>query len=294
MYKTYQIDEAVETGKHPVVLQIEKVEEAFKSVGLKVDLLEYVTPRPGSEVADGGYLITPDMSDAVERTLDEIGWLSVNQEIAETFADVSGSTEITNVVVREDLTVGDVIDLLANADYSQEDDTSMLMKVVHTVEMVSKPKDPDDPVKVVAYDVLRKSLGWEIERFLANTDDFYKMLASRDGNGYDLGASQESDWYELLGGEDGFQLKTHTRVTSQSLFSADTEVPHLSYAWTDDGVMVSSMIEHSKPIDGRKRNKDCVAARLSDMSGASGTVMKKSHDSGTMKNYGRRARIIAW
>jgi hypothetical protein len=294
MYKKYQMAEAVESGKHPVMLQIEKVEAAFKSVGLDVNLLEYVSPRPGSDVSDGNYLITPDMSEALERTLDNIGWLSVNAQIAETFEDVSGSTEITNIVVRENLSVGDVVELLAEADYSQEDDTSMLMKVVHTVEMVSMPKDPDDARKVVAYDVLRKSLGWEAERFLSNTSDFHKMLASRDGQGFDLGTSQDTDWYEYLAGHDGFQLKTVTRVTSQSLATTETEVPHLSYAWTDDGIMVSTMDEHSKPREGYERNKDMVAARLADMSGATGTVMKKSDDGGTMKNYGRAARIIAW
>lgn len=271
--------------KHPVLEQAERVETAFSELGHDVDLLELITPRPGSRPANAGVFITPNLPEQLETTLDHIGWLSVNEQVLETFEDdseVTGSQELTNIVVRNDLTVGDVVEKLANAEYSDDDDTDMLTKVVHTIQLIA----PEMPaVRIAAYDVLRKSLGWKAEKMLAETKDFNKMLASRDPQGYDLGTNEESPWDTK--GEDGFQLKTHQRVISQSLHTKDHKVPHLAYQWTTDGIMVASMDE----IGG---TDELATAIKKDAGLKSKTIVKKSERNGVMDGYGRAGRVIAW
>lgn len=282
LYTWSQIGEQYD--KHPVEAQIERVESSFESVGRPVDLRSILTPTPGTEAAEEGLLITPDMTGGLEETLDNIGWLSVNEEIAETFGNASASAEMTNVVVRNNLLVDDVVDMLANADYSNEDDTDMLTKVVHLVELVGSETDPD-PVQVAAYDVLRKSLGWEAERLLDRTEDFHKALASLDDRGVDLGTNKESPWDS--GNAEGFQLKTMQRVTSKSLHTDNHEIPHLSYAWTSEGILVADMDERAGS-DGQAE------AVKQDAGLSSKTIVKKSEEQGETANYGRPARVIAW
>lgn len=281
LYKWSDVD--AQFDKHPVTAQIEAVEAAFEATGRTVDLKAMVTPDAGSEPASAGLLITPDLSDGLEETLDNIGWLSVNREIAETFGEASASAELTNVVVRNDLTVEEVVEMLSTAEYSEEDDTDMLTKVIHLVQLVGTENDPE-PVQVAAYDVLRKSLGWEAERLLNRTDDFHKALASLDDLGVDLGTNAASPWN--CGDAQGFQLKTMQRVTSQSLHRKDHEIPHLSYAWTTEGILVADMDERS--------GSDGQAKRVADDAGTTQTVVKKSLQSGPLKNYPRPARVIAW
>lgn len=283
MQKTYTESETGETvNNHPVTDQIGHIEAAFDRIGRPVDIRGRVTPPAGTEAHEKGLLVTPDLPEELERALDEIGWVSVRAEIKETFGDPSSSAEITNVVVRNGLRASDIIEMLSETEYSDDDDTDMLTKIVHLVELVDPSEE--DPETVVAYDILRKSLGWKAERMLAATDDFYKMLASMDDQGGDLGATKACPFE--TGEKDGFQLKTMQRVTSQSLHTSEHEWPHLSYAWTSEGINVADMEERRRPDEQAK----AVAADA----GTNGTEVKKSHDGGTMSDLGRPGRVIAW
>jgi hypothetical protein len=248
-----------------------------------------VTPKEGTKAHDMDLLISADIPEELRNTLDEIGWLSVNEDIAETFEDVSGSTELTNLVARKDLETSEVIRMLANSEYSEEDDTDMLTKVKHLCELIGTGEYT--PKQVLAYDILEKSLGWDSERFLAKTDDFSKALASMDDMGGDLEVSQNSEFSELdFSGKFGekriAQLKTMQRVTSRSLHLDDHEVPHLSYAWTKTGILVADMSE--------RKSSDGQAKEMGDRAGIGGTLMKKSHDGGVMSDYHRPARVIGY
>jgi len=286
MMKTYQIGDS---ESHPVKQQIRAVEDAFAEVGHTVDLMDMVKPKPGTTLFNDGYLITPDFSEALENVLDNVDWLSVNADITGHFGDPTGSTEVTAVVVENGLSVGEVVDLLDRAEYSTTDDTDMITKMIYTVDMVSRPSDPD-AVEVVAYDLLRKSLGWLAEKTLAATDDFKKAAASHDSWGIDLMATSDTwsdyDFAPEAAGVRGFQLKTMQRVTSQSLHNKDHKHPHLSYAWVKGGIVVADMAERS---GSDKQAKEVAADANSTM-----TVVKKSLKSGTTGDYHRPARLIAW
>lgn len=288
MQRTYTFDTiGVEYDNHPVVAQTRQVEKAFSTVGIEVDLMSLITPHVGSEPHQVGLKLTPDLSEPVEEVLDQIGWLSVGQHVSESFEDdkdITGSQEMTNVVVRRDLTVIDVVEMLSETGYSETDDTDMLTKVRHTIDMVRVPSDPDT-VQIMAYDVLRKSLGWLAEKLLAETDHWYKMPASRDPQGYDLGPSGDNPFDTR--GKDGFQLKTMQRVTSQSLHKKEHEIPHISYAWTHEGIHVADMEEREGTDNQAKAIADAAGLR-------SGTIVKKSEEVGETKDYGRPARVIAW
>lgn len=287
MMKHYSENELEETfGKHPVILTIEEIEDAFMDIGIEIDLKSMVTPIEGSDARKAGLLITPDLSDALEDTLDDVNWLSVNEDINESFSDVKGSAELTNVVARKNLTIKTVVNLLKEAEYPDEDDTDMITKMKYVVEAVSQESDPDNPYTVVGYDMFRKALGWKAELFLSQTDDFHKELASLDQMGVDLGTNQDSPW-NLAEDDLGFQLKTMQRITSQNLHNEDNEHPHLSYAWTENGIHVADM--------GERRGDDNQAQEMADRAGVrSKTIMKKSEKRSELKHYKRPARVIAW
>jgi len=274
--------------KHPVIAQIDRVESAFDSINRPVDLLSIVTPEKGTKPDSCGLFITPDFSEDLEKDLDQIGWLSTHEDVKETFSETSGSTELTNIVVRNDLTVQEVVEKLAKTNYepdNENEDADMITKVIHLVEFLGNEKDRKyEPVQIVAYDILRKSLGWEAERLLSETDDFHKALASMDDMGIDLGTNNASPWD--CGDEEGFQLKTMQRVTSQSLHTEEHQIPHLSYAWTKNGILVSDMDERA--------GSDGQAKEVAKEAGTTMTVVKKSLQSGPLSDYPRPGRVIAW
>lgn len=282
MQKTYTWSElGVEMNNHPILTEALEIERAFSQVGREVELVDFLRAEAG-EAEEEGLLVTPDLSDGLESALDNVDWLSVNQNIAETFADTAGSTELTNLVVRNDIETTEIVSMLSQAEYSSDDDTDMLTKLEHLVDLVGKPDDPR-PEVVAAYDVMRKALGWKAERLLDRTEDFHKELASMDDMGVDLGTNGDSPW--SLGPDDlGFQLKTMQRVTSQSLHTEEHEHPHLSYAWTSEGINVADMAE--------RRSSDGQAKTVANDLGTTMTVVKKSLKSGTTSDLGRPARVL--
>lgn len=287
MQKTYLYDTlGAKFEKHPVVVEIEEIEDAFEVIGKPVNLKKLVTPEKGTKAHETGLFVTPDLPEKLEEALDIIGWLSVNEKIEGHFGNVTGSTELTKVVVDNDLSTGEVIKILNKSEYSDEDNTDMITKVKHTVEMFAP--GVNDPLAVVAYDLLRKSLGWKAEKLLNRHDDFTKATATWDSGGVDFTVSEDSPWSELDFGSiaNGIQLKSMQRVTSQSLHTADNEHPHLSYAWTKDGINVSDMEE--------RRSSDEQAKAVAEDAGTTQTIVKKSLQSGTLSDHPNPARVIAW
>jgi hypothetical protein len=283
MQKTYTWSElGVEMNKHPILVEAREIERAFSQIGWEVELVDFLRAESGTP-AKMDLLVTPDLSRAVEMTVENVDWLSVNRDIAETYADdPDGNVELSNVVVRNDIETAEIVEMMSDSEYSSEDSTDMLTKLRHMVDCVARPEDPR-PEVVVAYDIMRKSLGWKAERLLDRTDDFYKELASLDQKGVDLGTTKASPW--SLGSDDlGFQLKTMQRVTSKGLHRQENEHPHLSYAWTSEGINVADMEE--------RRGSDGQSKKVANDLGTTGTVVKKSQQGGTTKDLGRSARVL--
>lgn len=288
MQEHYQFERFEETS--PVETHINAVEDSMSEIGRPVDLMGHLQAKPGTDLFNQGFLITPDYTDALENYLDNLPWLSIGEEIDGYFGNPTGSTEITHVVLENDLSVGDVVDLLDTVKFTDGGENSMLETMEVGVSLLCKQaKNPDNPSLVIAYDLLRKSLGWEAERLLDSTGDFKKAAASHDKWGVDLMARSDKwsdyDFSEKAPDLRGFQLKTMQRVTSQSLHLDDHEHPHLSYGWTNDGLILSDMDE--------RRSSDNQAKAMGNELGCTGTVTKKSLKSGTTADYHRPARIIA-
>lgn len=271
--------------------KIDEVEAAFEAIGLPVDLRGYLTPPEHTTVGEMGLLVTPDLPENLEKALEVIDWLSVGEEVAETFEkDITGSRELTNIVARNDLETEEVVKMLAETEYSDDDDTNMIRKLIDLIRLVAPSMDAR---RVAAYDIFRKSLGWESERLLIRSDDFWKALASKDDidgregwsderekKGIDLGVTDSAPW-----DMDDAQLKTMQRVTSKKLHNEEHEIPHLSYAWTSEGILVADMDERS--------GSDGQAGAVAEDLGTTKTVVKKSLQSGTTDDLGRPARVLA-
>jgi len=74
MQKTYKFTDLFGEllKKHPVLIQANRIESAFDSIGHNVNLVDMLRPTENSQPAKGGLFLTPNLSDSLEETLDNI------------------------------------------------------------------------------------------------------------------------------------------------------------------------------------------------------------------------------
>lgn len=247
-----------------------EVETAMREVGYSPNLRGMVQAKPGSEPANAGFALIPELSDPIlEGKENGFTWLTVNHEIASHFGEVTGSAEVTHTVVNHDLSARDVI--LAFEETATG--ASQIQKGIHMLELLSQESDPD-PVDIMAYNLWEKALGWYAEKILTATGDFKKGSASQDTGGIDM------THYGTP-----IQLKTVTRYASKGPKHFRTkETDHMFYGWAGQKLIVGTTDEAND-----------VAGEMKTAAGASSkTIMKKSENTGELADYHRPARVIWW
>lgn len=262
-------------GEHVVTAVAREVEAAMAELGYPVNLREFLQAKPGTEAAEAGLGVTPKTSEEVQEAMENgFGWLSINEELAGHFGRSRGSSNVTTIAVREELSAKEVIQAISEATYDGEADN--IKKGLHLLELMRKSDDPSAEM-LMAYNLFLKALGWYAERILTERDDFSKGSASQDKGGIDFYHNGKPK-----------QLKTVTRAASQGIGKfEDKDIDHMFYGWTKDGLVVGE--------EEDIRGSDKVTGELKKESGLrSKTILKVSHNAGELKDYHRPARVLWW
>lgn len=268
MTYTYEIAATtVETTDEPhTKTRVREVEEAFQDVlDWDVDLIGRMTPPAHIDGMLPNAGITLDMSDWADETVrNGFGFFSIKKELDDYFGESRGAANVVGQVLERDLTVKQVIAVLAeNGD---------LQKAVNEIHNNRAASDPRTEV-ILAYTFVKYSLGWDAERILMESGDFKKGNTAQDQGGID-------GWW--MG--ERTQIKPGTEVASKGRGKLKAkDVPHAAYLWDCRGnLRVATM-------DGYPEMKDELKAET----GVPKTLQDQSNDlAGNDMN--RRFRYFWW
>jgi len=239
MIQTYDIQEALGIDLKDSNLPKTRAREAEKAFrdffNVDVNLIGEMTDIPANwfDIQSENVGINVQMSDdALEFVRNGLGFMSVQEELDDYFGESRGSANITGEVVEHDLSIRQVVALLAESG-----------DIRTAVNIAQERRHEDDPsaVFLVAYAIWRYSLGWDAEKILTYSGDFKKGNTANDEGGID------GWWF----GEKR-QIKAATEATSKGVPTLKKrDVPHATYVWNckRNEMWVATLDDHHKMTD---------------------------------------------
>lgn len=185
-------DESTDETPFPKAL-IELTQDAMRSFGYSVNILELCTVSQNSKIAKTGRegrtpAFMTDQTDTAEMVRNGTPFpFTVEKELSGYFGESTGSSNVTTFFVRDGLKLTEVIEKF---------------HVTGQIEAGAKKIAPfidseTDALDVVAYAIATYAKGWFAERLLAETDRFSKGSVSQDKGGLDLYDKELSDWVQV-------------------------------------------------------------------------------------------------
>lgn len=219
MIQTYDIQEALGIDLKDSNLpktRAREVEAAFQELlNLDVNLIEKMTETPSNwfDVDSDDVGITVEMSDdANEVVRNGFGYFSLQETLEGYFGESSGSSNVTGLVLKRDLSIRQVIAILA--------DSGQMKKALIIAKQMREEDDPQAPF-IVAYALWKYALGWDAEKILAANEDYSKGTIAQDKGGID------GWWYKEM-----YQIKPGTEVTSKGRGTLmNKDIAHAGYLW---------------------------------------------------------------
>jgi len=254
MKATYKIDDTtVETTDEPhPKTRAKEVEKAFSDLlDVEVNLVSQMTIPGHIDVygkSDVG--ATFEMSDCANETVrNGFGFFALERNLPDYFGESEGSANVTGQVLEKNLSVRQVIAILAeNGD---------LQKAVNEIHNKRVEDDPDT-MTILAYVFLKYSLGWDAERILRDSGDFKKGNTAQDQGGID-------GWWR----GNKRQIKPGTEVPSKGLGKLMAkDVTHAAYLWDMDGGLRVADLDEYPAMKGE----------LADEAGLPKTLIDRSDD----------------
>lgn len=226
-------------GETPVPLLLaRRVEKAFSlHVDVDIDLVGYLTPdgheRDGKIPDSVG--ISPSLDQDLQKTLFNMGenW-NITGQIEQYFGESTGSANITTAVVRHDLTISQVVRMLALAGELEK--TARRLNRDYSL--------PVNPALMTGYVVWTFSKGWIAEKIMDQAGWFSKGGYAQDEGGI--------DGYR---GSDEIQIGSITRANSQGAHREADNIRNVVYKFHGGKVHITDL-ENFKELAGKLKRSE--------------------------------------